>query len=345
MKLKALLISTIFVTLSASLFARPLVDSVGVENLNGKKVILHKLDPKDNYYSIGRKYGVAPKTIIEFNSNASMQIGKIIKVPTERPFNGDAPAPAVVTTTQQPQTKPVVQQPVTTTPPVTTPVVTQQPVTTTPPAIKPAEQKVEQKTAQEVANSNVSSITVQQYKVGAGETLYSIAKRFGTTVDDITATNKLTSTITPGQVLTIRSGVPATPPPPPPVVHPVDSALAKRDSTYVASPADSLADKRAGNAKYGLYEKNEKGVATWMDDAGLDPNKKLILHRTAPLGTVMRITNPMTGKSTFAKVVGRFTDNQSNQGVMIVMTKNVAEAIGAIDKRFHVTISYGTPNE
>ncbi|MEO7215467.1 LysM peptidoglycan-binding domain-containing protein [Mucilaginibacter sp.] len=346
MKLKILLISTILVTLSASLFARPLVDSVGVENLNGKKVILHKLDPKDNYYSIGRKYGVAPKNIIEFNSNASMQIGKIIKVPTERPFSGEAAAPAVVTTTpaQQPQTKPVVQQPVTT-PPVNTPVVTQQSTTTTPPAVKPAEQKIEQKTAQEVANSNVSGITVQQYKVGAGETLYSIAKRFGTTVDDITATNKLTSSIVPGQVLTIRSGVPATPPPPPPAAHPIDSALAKRDSTYVASPADSLADRRAGASKYGLFEKNEKGVATWIDDTSLDPNKKLILHRTAPIGTVMRISNPMTGKSTFAKVVGRFTDNQSTQGVMIVMTKNVAESIGAIDKRFHVTISYGTPNE
>ena len=83
-----------------------------------------------------------------------------------------------------------------------------------------------------------------------------------------------------------------------------------------------------------------KGSPFWMD-----PNKKLVLHRTAPLGTVMRITNPMTGKSTFAKVVGRFTDNQNTQGVAIVMTKNVAEAIGAIDKRFHVTISYGTPNE
>jgi LysM repeat protein len=343
MKLKELLLSTILTTLSASLFARPLVDSIGVENLNGKKVILHKLDPKDNYYSIGRKYGVSPKAIIEFNSNASMQIGKVIKVPTERPFNGEAAPPAVVTTapTQQPQTKPVVQQPVTT-PPVSTPVVSQQVATTTPPAVKPAEQKIEQKTAQEVANSNVSGITVQQYKVGAGETLYSIAKRFGTTVDDITATNKLTSTIVPGQVLTIRSGVPATPPP---VAHPIDTALAKRDSTYVASPADSLADKRAGASKYGLFEKNEKGVATWIDDASLDPNKKLILHRTAPIGTVMRITNPMTGKSTFAKVVGRFTDNQSTQGVMIVMTKNVAETIGAIDKRFHVTISYGTPNE
>ena len=50
MKLKILLLSTIFLSLSASLFARPLVDSVGVENQNGKKVILHKVDPKETYY-------------------------------------------------------------------------------------------------------------------------------------------------------------------------------------------------------------------------------------------------------------------------------------------------------
>ncbi|OOQ59724.1 DPBB and LysM peptidoglycan-binding domain-containing protein [Mucilaginibacter pedocola] len=346
MKLKIFLLSSILLPLSVSSFASPIVDSIGVENLNGKKVILHKLDPKDNFYSLGRKYGVSAKAIIDFNANASMQIGKVIKVPTDRPFSGDAPAPAAVTTTpaQQPQTKPVTQQPAaTTTPATTTPAVAITPPANVP-ASKPAEQKQEQKTAQEVANSNVSGITTQQYKVSSGETLYSIAKRFGTTVDDIVATNKLTGSIVPGQVLTIRSGAPATPPPAPPVSAPVDSALAKRDSTYVASPADSLADKHGAN-KYGLFEKNEKGVATWIDDSSLDPNKKLILHRTAPIGTVMRLTNTMTGKSTFAKVVGRFTDNQSTQGVSVVMTKNVAEALGAIDKRFHVTISYGTPNE
>ncbi|TFF33765.1 LysM peptidoglycan-binding domain-containing protein [Mucilaginibacter psychrotolerans] len=348
MKHKFLVLSSISLFASASLYARPVVDSVGVENINGKKVILHKLDPKDNYYSLGRKYGVSPKAIVEFNNNASMQIGKIIKVPTERPF-GDAPAVVTTTPAQQPKTKPVVQQPATT-PVTTTPVVTTQPVTNTPVTTTAADQKA----AQQVANSNKSGITTQEYKISAGETLYSIAKRFGTTVDEITQTNKLTGPIKPGQVLTIRSGVPAPQPVAPPVTTPVvtqsvamhtDTSQAKRDSTYVASPADSLADKRAGNAKYGLFEKNEKGVATWIEDTSLDPNKKLILHRTAPIGTVMRITNPMTGKSTFAKVVGRFTDNQNTQGVVVVMTKNVADTIGAIDKRFQVTISYGTPNE
>lgn len=329
MKLKFLYLSLILLAFSSSSFARPLFDSVGVENLNGKKVILHKIDPKDTYYALGRKYGVSPKAIIDFNSNAGMTIGKIVKVPTDRPF---ADAPAVNSPTPQVSPKPVTQQPVTTTKPVI-----QQP------AAAQQQKAIEQKTAQEVANSNAGGVTTQQYKVSAGETLYSIAKRFATTVEDITATNKLTTAIQPGQILVIRSGTPP-PPAPAPVPQP-DTTIARRDSTYVASPADSLADRRTGGNRYGLFEKSEKGVATWIDDSSLDSNKQLILHRTAPIGTVMRITNPMTGKTTFAKVVGRFTDNQQTKDVVIVMTKNVATSLGALDKRFHVNISYGTPNE
>jgi hypothetical protein len=82
-----------------------------------------------------------------------------------------------------------------------------------------------------------------------------------------------------------------------------------------------------------------------MTEEGLDPSKKLALHRTAPIGTVIKITNPMTGKTTFAKVVGRFTDSESTKDAIIVVTKNVSESIGALDKRVHVNISYGSPNE
>jgi LysM repeat protein len=341
MKLKKLLLSITPLVISSSLYASNAIDSVGVENLNGKKVILHKLDPKDNYYSIGRKYGVSPKVIQQFNNNASMQIGKIIKVPTERSIvETVSPNPTATQAQNKPvpqqqvtqpvQNKPVTQQPVSQPAPATQnkPVI-QQPVT--PPATQP-----EQKTA---ASGTTNGVTVQQYKVSAGETLYSIAKRFGTTVEDLTATNKLTAAIQPGQVLQVRTGVPAPPPAP---VAPIDSLMTKRDSTAVVP--DSLSRNTASN-RYGLFEKNEKGAATYIEDASLDPNKKLILHRTAPIGTVMRITNPMNNKTTFAKVVGRFTDTQATKDVIIVMTKNVAESLGALDKRFHVNISYGTPNE
>jgi LysM repeat protein len=313
MKLKVLLLITPLLTLSISLFARPLTDSVGIENLDGKKVILHKLDPKDNYYSIGRRYNVKPNVIIQFNNNAPLKIGNIVKVPTERSFlETTKPAPA-----QQPQYK----------------------VTTQAPAQQPPVQQPAQVAQTPASNNNNADSPTQEYKVSPGETLYSIAKRFNSTVEDITKINGLTSTtVSPGQIIKVKANAANAP-----AAQPV---VAKRDSTspYATSQDSSNASHFNAN-RFGLFEKNEKGVATWIDDTSLDPNKKLVLHRTAPIGTVIKITNPMTNRTTFAKVVGRFNDSEATKDVILVMTKNVAESIGALDKRIHVDISYGSPNE
>ena len=314
MKLKLLLLTISLTAFSLSVFARSAADSVGVENQNGKKVILHKLAPKDNYYSIARRYNVSPKAIIKFNNNAKMVIGSIIKVPTDRPY-----AEPVQTVKAAPvhQNKPVVQAP------VTQPTVTQQQQT-------------------QPANTR-DDATPTQYKVSAGETLYSIAKRFNTTVEDIVNLNGLKSnSISPGQVLLVKSNTPSSTTAPP-TTQPVDNAVATRDSTSPVSVPDSSHHIDAN--RFGIYEKDEKGVATWMDDDGLDPNKMLVLHKTAPIGTVIKITNVMTNRTTFAKVVGRFTDTEQTKDVVIVMTKNVAQALGALDKRFQVNLSYGAPTE
>jgi LysM repeat protein len=311
MKYKFLLVTAPLLACSYTLFAGIVKDSIGIENLNGKKVILHKLDPKDNFYSIARRYNVKPAAIIEFNKDAKMTIGNIIKVPTDRSFVENTTVKAVV-----------------------------------PPPVK--------SNPQNAVNSGTSGSTTQ-YKVSAGETLYAISKRFGTTVDDIVQLNNLKSnTLTPGQVLVVREGTPAPKPPvvaDAPVVVPTvtarkdtPSTIIKRDSTLVVNKVDS-GERHNTNKHFGLNEKNEKGIATWIDDSSLDPNKKLVLHRTAPVGTVIKITNPMSNRTTFAKVVGRFNDSEATKDVIIVMTKNTAESLGALDKRFHVNISYGTPNE
>lgn len=304
MTIKLFLLGGICSFFALPVIARPVIDSVGVENQDGKKVILHKLDPKDNYYSVGRRYNVKPAAIIQFNNNAPLRVGNVIKVPTEAPLS------TVSTTT---------------------------PVTTTP-------------TTTEVA----SNAAPTEYKVGAGETLYAISRRFNVKVEDIMSQNNLTSNnLQPGQILKIKSAAsnvaPAVTTPPPAVVQQTTTTQpAKRDTTLVAQ-TDSAAssERRLPANRYGITERNEKGVATYIDDAGLglDPSKKLVLHRTAPVGTVLKITNPMTNRTTFAKVVGRFTDNEMTKDVIIVLTKSAADALGALDKRFHVNISYGMPNE
>jgi hypothetical protein len=142
--------------------------------------------------------------------------------------------------------------------------------------------------------------------------------------------------------LSVSSELPASPP-----VISLD--IPKLDQRSINTPVDS--SKSASErlklpvARYGLREVNERGVAIWIEDENLDGTKMLALHQTAPIGTVIKITNPMTGKSTFAKIVGKFTQNESSKDALIVVTKATADLIGARDKRFQAILIYGVPNE
>lgn len=283
------------------------IDSVGVENNNGNQVIVHKVAPKESYYSIGRLYNVPPKDIISYNNNISLNIGTLLKVPTNRAFQRISAA----------------------------------------------------KTA--VASKETASGEIIEHKVEAKESLFSIAKKFGTTVDNIKQLNKLTNiNLSIGQVLKIKpddtikpstatviadiKAPPVVAPPPAQAqksqLPPPPTQSAVSETTHV-----ELAKPKARVGRLGVTERSEKGVAVAFEDAALDSSKMLALHRFAPVGTIVRVTNPMTDRVTFVKVVGKFTENESTKEAIIVLTKATADQLGALDKRFLVNIDYGMPNE
>jgi LysM repeat protein len=344
MKFKILLFVILFFLYRSDVFAGPVADSVDVKNNKGKKEVIFKVKAKDTYYSIGRRYHVTPEALMKFNGakKANLSLGEIVKVPTDQPFGKSG---KVVKETAKEKKARLAEEKRLAKKQKELLSVTQNPAPNQ--AVKEAAAVQPVQTAgQPVQNAGTPPT---EYKVSAGETLYSISKRFNTTVDDITKLNNLTSTIlSPGQILLVRPAAPAAQPAAAPVVH-YDTPVVKRDSTPVATVVkptkDSSTDHRFTSNRFGLYEKDESGIATWIDDTSLDPSKKLVLHRIAPIGTVIKITNPMTNRTTFAKVVGRFTDSEATKDVIIVMTKNVADALGALDKRFRVNISYGSPNE
>lgn len=286
------LIHTIIFSL-LSLTASAAIDSIGVENLNGNKTIVHKVEPKETYYSIARKYHVSPQSVIQFNSNKALQIGTIVKVPTERPF-AEAPLSSKSTPAQN------------------------------------------------------AKIAVVDYKVGPREYLVAIARKFNTTVEDIKTLNNLTSNnLAVGQIIKVPMGTESSeqqiaPPPPSPIDTPKVEA---RSSSQIDSSKNASERLKLPPARYGLREVNERGIAVYLADENIDATKMLALHQTAPIGTVVKITNPMTGKSTFAKVVGKFSPNESNRDAIIVITKAAADLIGALDKRFQIILVYGVPNE
>lgn len=287
------------------------VDSTGVQNNKGKKLIIHKIEPKETYYSLGRKYGVPPKSIIEFNNNIPLQIGIIVSIPTERPFNDEAPAQKVETVSQKAEVPP---------------------------------QKVETATQHDPVKKPKAKPTYVTHKVRAKETLSEIAEKFDTSVKAIQNLNNMKGTgLQIGQTIKVRRKDPVEPKEeiPAPVLARVSTPTGSTTVDATVEEVKTDGPKVSNPGHYGLREHSERGIATWIEDENVDGTKLLVLHRTAPIGTVIKITNPMTEKSTFAKVVGKFTENESTKDVLIVITKAVADLVGALDKRFQVNIDYG----
>lgn len=302
MKLKNILLIT-FSILSFSATASSLRDSLRIENLSGKKVIIHQVEAKETYYSLGRKYSVTPKSIMDFNNNAALTIGAIIKIPTNVDF----------------QEKSVVFK-----------------------------------------NSSSATTTGQKrettHVVQPKETLYAIATKYNMRVDDVKQLNNLSANnLSVGQtlkvyttdavavkqvdVVTNTQGSVTTPTRPTSSTTPASSGIKFIDST------DSNTQIAIPRNRYGITEKNEKGVAATINDESLDNSKSYALHSLAPVGTIIKINNPMTNRSVFAKVVGKYTENANTKDVIIVINRAVSEALGALDKRFLVNITYGLPNE
>ena len=364
------------------------LDSIGVENLNGKKLIVHKVAQHDTYYSLSRRYNIPPKEIMTYNENKYLQIGVIIKVPTAIPFTGNT---AVSGTGSVSNNSPentsyiehvvqkkenlnflagkygttvneikrinnlnsinlsigqVLKMPGTETPGEdTTTTVAMTPTVaiqqrTTPPVQQP--QPVKSQAQPQPVRQQPKPVTITTpakttdtayedlivHTVASNETIYSIATSYNMTMDQVKAKNNLTAnTLRIGQKLLIKG------------------QYGQRSRPQAAGGIDTLTSitdpsLRGAASRYGLNQIDERGTAVSIQDADLDPNKMLVLHRTAPIGTVMKITNPMSNRSTFAKVVGTFTENESTKDVVVVMTHAVAEALGALDKRFYCNITY-----
>ncbi len=427
-KLYTLLLATLFTNVSVSL-ASNTVDSIGVENNKGKKVIIYKVEAKETYYSIAKKYNVPYKDVMEFNDSQLLQIGITLKIPTSLPFvnaqsnpvntqaafieytikakdnlnmlankygttvdeikrvnqlnsislqigqvlkipteKEEATAENTPTQVFKKAEKPVAQVPETDNSSGT--IISHtikakenlnalaEKYGTTVDAIKKLnnlrsiglrvgqilkipttngetdqQQEITQPiVTKAITNTSTPSTTKSdgnlEHTVATGETIYSIAKKYNLTTYQLTTANNLTSSeLTVGQKLIIKGGKVVT-----------NSAVDEENSDGQSMKDPSL---RQPASKYGLVRFDEKGIAIWIDDQDLDPSKMLVLHRTAPVGTIIRVTNPMTNRSAFTKVVGKFTENETTKDAIIVMTKAVADAVGALDKRFSCNLNYG----
>lgn len=326
-------------------------DSIGVETINGKLFVIHKVDEKETLYAISRRYGTTVEEVVKYNpgSDQGLEIGRILKVPF-------APKPTV------PQSSGNVH--------VVAAGETLFSISRKYGATVDDIRRWNKLTSDEISIGQQLVITQGKtiarqvnlpapdqssaegfHRVAPQETLYSLARQYGVTVAQLKEWNSLESADLPiGQV--IRVVAPA-------------NATAKQEDTATetntqmvavkaeeSKPKDETTTKetekqtvvqphtiRISESVKNGSETVESGVAELIE--GTEGNRKyLALHRTAPIGSILKVRNEMNNREVFVRVMGKLPDTALTDKVLIRISKSAYDRLGAIDQRFRVQVTY-----
>lgn len=84
----------------------------------------------------------------------------------------------------------------------------------------------------------------------------------------------------------------------------------------------------------GKRMKSTNGKAAWTTKG--DRNKWMVLHRTAPINSLIELEDPRSKKTLYARVVGRIPEKAYDSRVVAVVSPLLVKAFGVRDKEFYV---------
>ncbi|MFM7855926.1 MAG: LysM peptidoglycan-binding domain-containing protein [Flammeovirgaceae bacterium] len=317
-------------------------DSLRMETINGKQFIIHQIEAKETLYSISRRYGVAVTAIIENNGavEGSLAAGRLLKIPyapkskvKNSPETATVPSVKSVSSTHVAAAKETLYS-----------IARQHNITVdqlkewnhlTSDELKLGQQLIITQPKYATSNTMVlPTITAQQsasatHTVTAKETLYAVARHYGVTVDQIKQWNNLTSDeLKPGQMLL--------------VVQPNYTAAANTTATNTV-PNSANANTTTGTIKIsekviGADEVREDGNCDLMANTE-NSRKYLALHRTAKIGSVLKVRNTQSNREVFVRVIGSLPTDVSSE-VLIRISSAAMKRLEALDGTCKVEITY-----
>jgi LysM repeat protein len=111
----------------------------------------------------------------------------------------------------------------------------------------------------------------------------------------------------------------------------------KRDNEAIGGPISDLAI-RFQNEYEGTHLVNKNEVAMWKSTE--NTRGFFVMHRHAAQQSIIEIKNPMFDVTVYAKVIGTIPDHLYPREVDMIISKDVAQALRAIDPRFFVRSRY-----
>jgi LysM repeat protein len=192
------------------------------------------------------------------------------------------------------------------------------------------------------------------HTVKSGESLFLLAKMYGSSIEELVQWNGLTSNnIKVGQTLQVGRAAATTAASTNPIAattttttttpttttSEVEVEEVKSEPTVTVPAAEPKQESTAPNTSGGFTNTKESGLAEVIP--GTEANKKyLVLHRNAPVGSVIRIKNEENDLTIFARVVGVLPETGDNSKVLIKLSKAAFEQLKGVNTRFPVEILY-----
>jgi LysM repeat protein len=297
-----------------------------------KVKITHKVKSGESLSTIAKKYKVTIAELKSWNSLSSdkLQIGKSLKVITKK-------AVPVKQSGTQPQAEPLVAN------------------AALKEEVKKEEPKVADKRAED-PNGNKEVVFVSTkastaitkatgdwifHTVKSGESLFSLAKMYGSSIEELIQWNGLTSNnIKVGQSIHVGRNTALGTSTPTTTSGAVIAEVKNEATAPAAEPKqETTAPNTSTNTSGGFTNTKESGLAEVIP--GTEANKKyLVLHRNAPIGSVIRIKNEENDLTIFARVVGVLPETGDNSKVLIKLSKAAFEQLKGVNARFPVEILY-----
>lgn len=342
-----------------------LLDSIGTETINGKIFIIHQVGEKETLYGISRRYGTTVDSILQYNptADAGLEIGQVIKVPYVPKRSSRTSSDNGLHTVAAKETMFSISQAynvsvddikkwnnlTSNSLSIGQQIVVRKPSSAQDPAVTPA-------VTSTVASAKGTHI------VGSKETMFSISRQYGITVQQLRDWNKLESNdISIGQELIVvapksevarteppRTEQPKQEPPKPETAKPETSttpaiAEVKKETPAVpvSTPKPEVKEQtiRISESVKNSDEIMQTGLAELIE--GTEGNRKyLALHRTAPVGTILKVKNEMNNREVFVRVMGKLPDTAMTDKLVIKISKSAYDRLGAIDPRFRVEVTY-----
>lgn len=197
----------------------------------------------------------------------------------------------------------------------------------------------------------LDSTKVVYHEVEKGQTLYSISRKYSISIEELKSWNKMEdNNIKLGQKLIVSpygsvkmvefdKGTGAKEEKI--VMKEIEpSSTPVKQTIEVNNQLDNLQQAYAQSAS-GKSEVIERGAAAWIPTgSSAYANKYLALHRTAPIGTVVKVTNLINKKYAFVKVIGKLPDTGDNKDIQIRLSESAKNDLVLLDGKSLVQIQY-----